>query len=614
MKLISVCSPSHEVLRDEWLLPTLKDDYEVCIHPCDVRGEGRYLEEDWTRAILFKCGVIIEAIQDNWGDVFVYSDVDVTFFGPTKAAILTRLADKDIVCQLDDPFGNLCTGFFGIRANDATLGLWREVHEAVQRERRDQLAFNRLVRERGTVRAGYLPASFFGPGTFGARVVRRDERFYVPANAVMFHANFAIGLDRKMRLLARTRRLVERHRWRRWVNNAASRAVGTGNARTVESLIGQDRLQPVRRAPARVTAGSFSRPPAVALDLATACQLKCPSCPTATGEIARSLGSGFLTFEAFKTFVGDHPWVSDIELSNWGEVFLNPDLERILRYGHERRVALRIDNGANLDRASDRALEALVRYRLRQLTCSIDAATQEVYAVYRVRGDLERVLAHIRQINVFKGRYRSPYPVMRWQFVAFGHNTHEIDQAREIARDLGMDFHVKLSWDDLYADTFSPVTDRDAVRKASRLGVASRREYEETFRRHYLGPACHQLWLRPRINLDGRLLGCSVNYWDDFGNVFTDGLEACLDGDKMKRTREVLMGLRPADESTPCQRCKVYQSRRANAAWVSPEDLIAPHTPGRRMSRLIDSLPHPGLAAIARRLHAGSRALLTRMP
>ena len=75
-----------------------------------------------------------------------------------------------------------------------------------------------------------------------------------------------------------------------------------------------------------------------------------------------------------------------------------------------------------------------------------------------------------------------------------------------------------------------------------------------------------------------------------------------------------VMGVRPADDSTPCQRCQVYQSRRANEAWVTPEDLIAPHTPGRRMNRLIDCLPHPGLAAIARRLHAGSRTLLTRVP
>jgi len=121
MKLISVFSPSHEVLKDEWFLRTLKDDYDVRIHRCDVLGDGKYMQEDWTKTVLFKSGKIIDAIQENWVDVFMYSDVDVTFFAPTRTTILESLGDKDIVCQLDDPLGNLCTGFFAIRANAATL-------------------------------------------------------------------------------------------------------------------------------------------------------------------------------------------------------------------------------------------------------------------------------------------------------------------------------------------------------------------------------------------------------------------------------------------------------------------------------------------------------------
>ncbi len=143
MKLISVCTPSHDTLRNEWFLPSLQDDYEVCTYRCDVRGQGTYLEDDWTTAVLFKSATIIDAIRENWGGAFVYSDVDVTFFAPTKPFVLESLVDKDIVCQLDDPRGNLCTGFFGVRGNEATLSLWRAVHEAVARERRDQIAFNR---------------------------------------------------------------------------------------------------------------------------------------------------------------------------------------------------------------------------------------------------------------------------------------------------------------------------------------------------------------------------------------------------------------------------------------------------------------------------------------
>ena len=169
MKLIGVYSPSHETLKTEWFLRTLKDDYELELYQCDVQGQGTYMKEDWSQAVLFKSTKIIEAIRKNWGEVFVYSDMDVIFFAPTKPAILTCITDKDIVCQLDEPTGNLCTGFFGIRANATTLRLWQEVQNSVEREGRDQIAFNRLVREFEGLRVGYLPASFFGAGTFSGR-------------------------------------------------------------------------------------------------------------------------------------------------------------------------------------------------------------------------------------------------------------------------------------------------------------------------------------------------------------------------------------------------------------------------------------------------------------
>jgi len=563
VKLVAVFTPSHERLKDDWFLRTLRDEYVLSLHPCDVRGPGTYMQEDWTRAVIFKSERIIEAIEDNWNDVFVYSDVDVVFFRPTKTEVLTALADRDIVCQLDDPAGNLCTGFFAARANEATLRLWRDVRRAVEREGRDQLAFNRLLRQQPGLRFGALPPSFFGAGTFAGRYMDRRQRFYIPPNAAMFHANWTLGVDNKMALLSRAHNLVCLGRWPRRINNllVGVRHLGEGVVKRAPTSVR-------RRARSDVT-----RPPSVALDVSTACQLKCPSCPTANGTIARSLGTGFMTLANFKKFITDHPWVSDIELSNWGEVFLNKELEAILRLAHQRHVAVRIDNGANLDRVSDTVLEALVRYKVRGLTCSIDGASPEVYSTYRVNGDFERVLSHIRKINAFKRQYGSPYPVLRWQFVAFGHNTHEIDQARAMAAELGMEFYLKLSWDDLYTRPFSPVEDRDRVRRASASGAADRREYEQRFGRSYIAASCHQLWLRPRINHDGRLLGCSINHWDDFGNVFTRPLDTLLRSDKIVRTKEMLQGRGTAVDS-PCLRCAVYRSMREHDAWVNPEAFL----------------------------------------
>src|SRR3989338_4899246 len=70
------------------------------------------------------------------------------------------------------------------------------------------------------------------------------------------------------------------------------------------------------------------RPRKIRLDASTVCQLKCPACPTAGGATGRRIGAGFLKFEDFKKFVNDNPRVAHIELSNWGEVLLNKDLDK----------------------------------------------------------------------------------------------------------------------------------------------------------------------------------------------------------------------------------------------------------------------------------------------
>lgn len=247
MRLVGTFSPSHEILKNEFLLPTLQDDYEVCLFPCHVRGEGRYLEADWTEAVLFKADTIIRAIKESPGGMFVYADMDVVFLAATRTALLESLRDADIACQLDDPQGNLCTGFFAIRANDRTLKLWQQVRECVTRERRDQPAFNRLVRLTEGLRCAYLPTSFFGTGTFTGRSHRPGERFHIPARAAMFHANWTVGVDNKIALLAEARRIAERSRWGRQLNNLVVALQRRATSRAVERLV----RRPPRVAPAR---------------------------------------------------------------------------------------------------------------------------------------------------------------------------------------------------------------------------------------------------------------------------------------------------------------------------------------------------------------------------
>jgi MoaA/NifB/PqqE/SkfB family radical SAM enzyme len=306
------------------------------------------------------------------------------------------------------------------------------------------------------------------------------------------------------------------------------------------------------------------RPARIRLEASSVCQLRCPSCPAANEAVGSIVGRGFLRFNDFKRTLDENPWVSWVELSNYGEIFLNPSLLDMLRFAFSRKVRLTASNGVNLNTVESDVLDGLVKYRFQAMTCSIDGATSETYRKYRVNGDFDVVIRNIERINRIKRHYQSSYPSLTWQFVVMGHNLHEISLARQLAHNLGMEFRLKLTWDDAH----SPIPDRELVRRE--VGAASREEFRQRYGLDYMQRICHQLWDQPQINWDGRVLGCCRNFWGTFGgSAFQEGLLSAINVDGMQYARQMLLGKRPARNDIPCTACQIYQGMRASGRWLN---------------------------------------------
>lgn len=301
------------------------------------------------------------------------------------------------------------------------------------------------------------------------------------------------------------------------------------------------------------------KPKSIRLDASTNCQLKCPSCPTAQGIIQENIGGGFLRFQNFKKLIDENPSVLHVELSNWGEIFLNPDLPEIMAYAYEKSVALTASNGTNLNTVKKETLEALVKYKFRHINCSIDGASQETYSIYRRNGNFTQVIENIKTINDYKALYNSPFPILSWQYVAFGHNEHEIKTAQKLAKSLNMDLKLKLSWD----ENFSPLKNKSQVEEKAIDKSQESRKF------------CSQLWHIPQINWDGKILGCCVNHWEDFGNAFDSNLDNSLNNDKITYARQMLLGKTEAKENIPCTSCIYYQQMKKNDDWLTEAEISA---------------------------------------
>src|ERR1700735_3829675 len=88
------------------------------------------------------------------------------------------------------------------------------------------------------------------------------------------------------------------------------------------------------------------------IDASAHCQLACPSCPTASGATAPAMRPGHLNPTHFQSLLDRNPNLTDIELSNYGEMFLNPKLVDLLPIAFDRQVIIHAGNGVNLNHAS----------------------------------------------------------------------------------------------------------------------------------------------------------------------------------------------------------------------------------------------------------------------
>lgn len=315
----------------------------------------------------------------------------------------------------------------------------------------------------------------------------------------------------------------------------------------------------------------FPEPFAISLEADSRCQLKCPACPTVQIQAQFTDDKGRLSLENFRKIVDENPKIRTIELSNAGEIFINKEIADIIEYAFNQGVHLTAINGTNFNTVSPEVLHALVHFGFRNLNIAIDGTTQEVYEQYRVRGNLSKVFNNIQTINRLKKEYHTPFPQMNWQFIVFGHNEHQIPEARQMARERGMTFSLKIPDD---PEGISPIRNKKWVRE--QVGAIDRKEYLEKTGRHFVRGICYMLWNQPQIHWDGAVHGCYRNPEQPFkGNVFEQPLMEALQSEELVYTKAMLMGQAPENSTIPCYKCELYKALKTTGNWLTHKEIWA---------------------------------------
>ncbi len=241
-------------------------------------------------------------------------------------------------------------------------------------------------------------------------------------------------------------------------------------------------------------------PVTVSIEPTTACNLRCPECPSGLRQFTRPTGN--LRADFFRNVIDELGRdLTYLIFYFQGEPFINPGFLDMVRYASDRRIyTITSTNGHFLDPENARRT---VASGLDRLIISIDGATQEVYEQYRVGGNLQKVLDGARNIVAAREEAGSTTPHLIFQFLVVRPNEHQIDEVRRLAEEIGVD-EVRLKTAQVYdyehGNPLIPTIGRYSRYIQHPDGTWSPR--------HRLVNRCWKLWHAAMITWDGKVLPC----------------------------------------------------------------------------------------------------------
>ncbi|MBI1852945.1 MAG: radical SAM protein [Planctomycetes bacterium] len=242
------------------------------------------------------------------------------------------------------------------------------------------------------------------------------------------------------------------------------------------------------------------------------CNLKCPLCPTGEGTLERKKGN--MTLETFQAVIDQlEDTLLDINITNYGEPFLNKHLVEMIAYAHKRGIFVNVGSNAHFFETPE-ACEAIVEAGLDNIYVSLDGATQATYEQYRVNGSFQLVIDNLRQLVAARKRLGRTNPVIELQFIVMKHNEHEIEAVRRISEELELDKLV------LKAVSFNNAEYRDPV--VQKRFVDKFQPMSEEFRLYRMAQGnvqwkdpienrCDFLWRGAVILWDGTVVPCCMD-------------------------------------------------------------------------------------------------------
>mgnify|MGYP003692565373 CR=1 FL=1 len=244
-------------------------------------------------------------------------------------------------------------------------------------------------------------------------------------------------------------------------------------------------------------------PMSLSVEPTTACNLRCPECPSGLRSFTRP--TGMLEPDRLAALLsGPQGLARDLVYLNLyfqGEPYLHKGMDDLVAIG--KREGLYVSTSTNAHFIDAQRAERIVESGIDRLIISIDGADQEAYASYRVGGKIEKVLDATRHVLDAKRKLGRPHPHVVWQFLVVGINEHQLPTMRAMARQWGVDeFVVKTAQLDAPEDGHPLLTEDPRLRRYDRDPSG------RWVLRNPMLDRCWRMWQGAVLTWDGKVVPC----------------------------------------------------------------------------------------------------------
>ena len=294
-------------------------------------------------------------------------------------------------------------------------------------------------------------------------------------------------------------------------------------------------------------ATQWGLPMTISIEPTTACNLRCPECPSGLRAFSRPIGN--LKQDFFRKTIDElHKQLIYLIFYFQGEPYINPGFLDMVKYAKDKGIyTITSTNGHFLNDAN---AKKTIESGLDRMIISVDGTTQETYENYRKEGNLESVLQGARNIVKWKKAMNSATPHTIFQFLVVKPNEHQIDEIYRIAEEIGID-EVKLKTAQVYeyeqGNDLIPTIEKYSRYKKNTDGTYS---VKNKLLNH-----CWKLWHACVITWDGLVVPCCFDKdaQHRLGDMKDKPFQEIWQGEDYDKFRKQL--LKGRDQIDICKNC-----------------------------------------------------------